>query len=140
MLLPPNISSLLAAISAHLDDQVIPAIAHNERLHMQTRAAQELLDMARRELKRGDAFLLAEWERLNGIQGTDIAPPASIAKLRASLLRRNEALAEGIREGKYDDPHGRAALLAHFLVTTREQLEIVNPRYLLEVDRESITG
>jgi hypothetical protein len=123
---PPNTTQLLSALYHFLS---IGMMKDKRRLAVETQVAAQLVKIVEREIMLSIPHDYAEWERINGIQGTDIAPPDATA-IHDALSRRNEALAEAIRQGKYDDAHGRAALLAHFLVTTQEQLEIVSPRYL----------
>lgn len=127
----PTTTQILDALHRFL----LPTAAQKGRLARETELAADLVKMVERETLLSIPQAYGEWERLNGIQGTDIAPPDAM-HIHDALGRRNEALAEGIRQGKYDDAHGRAALLAHFLVTTQEQLEIVNPRYLQSLGQE----
>lgn len=122
----PSTAQLLDALYRFLTSEMTK---DKRRLAAQAPTAAQLVKIVEREIALSIPQDYAEWERINGIQGTDIAPPDATA-IHGALSRRNEALAEAIRQGKYDDAHGRAALLAHFLVTTQEQLEIVNPRYL----------
>ena len=125
----PSHAQLLDIVYRFLKEDFRSSSVDESQRVWEAQTAAELVKMVERSIALSISQAYAEWERLNGIQGTDIAPP-DMTKIEEALSRRNEAFAEGIRQGKYDDAHGRAALLAHFLVTAQAALEITNPRYL----------
>lgn len=126
----PALSELLQAVQSFLETQIAPVVKGDSKLYFHTLVALNLLKIAEREVEMAGKHERAEWERLNGLQGVDIAAPANVTDLKSGLTRRNQLLTQAIRMGEYDDGTPHALLLAHLIATAREQLEIANPRYL----------
>lgn len=84
------------------------------------RVARNVVDIVRREIELGPAAL--ERERA-GLADLLEAPVDDLGEANAELARR-------IRAGDLGDR--RAALIAHLTATTRDKLEIANPRELDE--------
>ncbi|MFN8530557.1 MAG: DUF6285 domain-containing protein, partial [Anaerolineae bacterium] len=76
------------------------------------------------------------WNRLNGLTG-DTAALTDHSEWEAQLESRSVQLAMSIEQGAYDDDAVKRRLLFdHLLATTREALEITNPKLLQTMDAE----
>jgi len=126
----PALNELLKAVQDFLETQIAPIVKDESKLYFHTLVALNLLKIAEREVEMASKHERAEWERLNGLQGVDIAAPMNVPDLKGGLTRRNQLLTQAIRMGEYDDGTPHALLLAHLIATAREQLEVANPRYL----------
>jgi len=126
----PTLNEVLQAVQSYLESQIAPAVKEDSKLYFHTLVALNLLKIAEREVDMAGKHERAEWDRLNGLQGVDIAAPDNPTELKGGLTRRNHLLAQAIRMGEYDDATPHALLLAHLIATAREQLEVANPRYL----------
>lgn len=126
----PTIAELMDAIRNHLETQIIPAVHDDRKLYYQTLIAANLMKIIEREMQTGAEQLREEWTRLNFVQGVDMLYPGDSNKVRDSLAERNRQLCEEIKAGRYDYQPKRAALSEHLLVTTRQQLEVSNPKFL----------
>jgi Domain of unknown function (DUF6285) len=132
----PTIQELLAAVQMHLETQISPAIRYDAKLHFHTLVAVNILKIVSREIDAGSAPLIAEWERLNGLQGTDIPLSETNKDIIIGLERRNELLCQAIRNGEYDAAPSQAVLYAHLMANIRAQLEISNPKFLQALSNE----
>jgi hypothetical protein len=131
----PNATELLDAVRGHLETHVIPAVKHDGKLYFQTLVAINLLRVVERELKLAPDHMQAEWARLDHLEGARDIP--SDPRLAAQALHeRNTQLCENIRSGHYDGER-RAALFAHLLASTSEQLHIANPKFLQNLAQEA---
>ena len=122
----PNLSELIEAARLHMETAVIPAVKADRKLYFQTLVAINVLKIAERELLLGDAHAQAEWESLNTLEGVDTPIPNRLSDIKDALSERNAALSAAIRTGAYDD----TVLLHHLKMTTTNQLEVANPKYL----------
>ncbi len=110
----PTAAELVEAVAEFLRDEVMEQASG--RLRFNARVAANVLGIVERELKLGDAAAVAHAQRL------------------ATLGVAGDAeLVDAIRAGRFDDrlPELVAALRA----STRDRLEIANPRYLDDRDR-----
>jgi hypothetical protein len=126
----PTLSELLDAVRIHLDHSVVEAVQEDRKLYFQTLVAINALRIIEREMHAGFGPLQAEWGRLNFLQKVEKSLPTHPDEARAALAERNRKLCEEIVAGRYDYAPQRAALFEHLLMTTHEQLEIANPRFL----------
>ena len=136
----PTIAELLDAVRTHLENQVTPAIRDDRKLYYQTLVAANVLQIIEREMQTGVEQIREEWMRLNYVQGVDTLLPSDSTQAKDALAERNRKLCEEINVGRYDFMPQRAALFEHLLVTTRQQLEVNNPKFLemlAEEDRKS---
>jgi uncharacterized protein DUF6285 len=126
----PTIAELLEAVRTHLEKQVIPEIHDDRKLYYQTLVAVNVLRIIEREMQTGTEQIREEWLRLNYVQGVDTLLPSASGKAPDALADRNRKLCEEIKAGRYDYLPQRAALFEHLLLTTRQQLEVSNPKFL----------
>jgi Domain of unknown function (DUF6285) len=126
----PTMMELLNAVRNHLETQVIPEIRDDRKLYYQTLVAINVLRIIDREMQTGVEQLREEWMRLNFVQGVDTLLPSESSKAHDALAERNRKLCEEIDGGRYDYLPQRAALYEHLMVTTRQQLEVSNPKFL----------
>lgn len=132
----PALTELLDAVRSHIENHIVPAVKSDAKLYYHTLVAANLLRIAEREVVLSGLHARTEWDRLNGLDGTDLPFPSNSDDAHEGLLRRNEALCRAIRSGHYDPPNYRPVLFAHLMATTREQLEVANPRYLQIIAQE----
>lgn len=125
----PNAAELLAAARAHLERQVLPALA-DPRLRFQTLVAANVLAIVERELAAGDAPLRAAWQRLGGLLGRPEAGAPAGAELRAALAERERALIQAIQAGAFDTGPARERLAEHLRASALAELAVSNPRLL----------
>ena len=131
----PNLSELIDAARQHFETQVIPAIKGDPKLYFQTLVAINVLKVAERELALRWTHLQAEWSRLDGLYGESTPIPPDPTQAEAVLASRVVALCGEIRGGAFDGENKRA-LFDHLLTTTREGLEVANPKFLQTVEGE----
>lgn len=137
----PTAHELINAAIMHFEAAVIPAVRADRRLYFQTLVAVNVLKIVGREMTLGRDHLLAEWGRLNALLGDSVAPPAEPDAAQFALAARNAALCADLRAGKYDGAGAdQAALLAHLLATTVEQLAVANPKFLQTLAAEDAAG
>lgn len=120
----PAAPELLAAVEAHLREEVGPKLSGADAFYL--KVAANVLAIVRRELEQGPAAEAAEAERLRALTGED-----------ADLEALNRALVEAIESGAIDT--GDAALLRHLRATAMDKLAVDNPRYasyLRALDRD----
>lgn len=133
----PTLTELIDVVRAHLESAVIPVVKGDARLYFQTLIAVNLLRTAEREIQLRPAQQHAAWDRLNGLTGETTAAPTDPAEWEAQLDARSARLALSIDHGAYDDDAAqRRRLFDHLLATTREALEIANPKLLQTMDTE----
>ncbi|TVR24324.1 MAG: hypothetical protein EA396_01550 [Anaerolineaceae bacterium] len=124
----PTLTQLIDAARLHLQASIVPAVRADRKLYFQTLVAINVLHIAQREIEHGDEHASAEWRRLAELDGRHDEPPAPLSALQAALDTRNQALAQAIRAGDYDDQP--SALFAHLQTTAIEALQVANPRFL----------
>jgi len=123
----PDAVELIEAVQHHLESELLPLTkATHHKLYFQTLVAVNVLRIVSRELRAGDAPLLAAWERLDALMGPQPVPGCP-EDLPAALRARHAQLCAAIRQGDYNQHHG---LFDHLMATTIAQLEVANPRYL----------
>jgi hypothetical protein len=135
----PTLEELLAAVGIFLEKQIGPLVKDDPKLYYQTLIAYNLLKIAERELVWSDKHIQTQWERLNNLLEIDLPLPTNSVEAREALERRNEQLCERIRTGEHDEQWPRTVLFAHLLATTREQLEVANPKFLQVISQERAT-
>lgn len=127
----PTAQELIDAAIMHFESAIIPAVRSDRKLYFTTLVATNVLKIVGREMQHSRAHLLAEWERLNALQGGDQPLPVEPQAAQKALAERNSALCADIRAGKYDAAgEQQAALFAHLMATTVEQLVVANPKFL----------
>lgn len=130
----PTLSELLDAVRMHLETAVVPAVREDRKLYFQTLVTINVLKIAERELSMGSDHLRAEWGRLNTLDGGGYHPPSSDVEMRVELAERNRALCAAIRAGQYDDM--TRTLFSHLKMTSIEQLQVANPKFLSTLMKE----
>lgn len=126
----PEIDELLEAVIGHLSNEVIPTVKTNRKLYFQTLVANNLLKIVSRDLKYREQHQIAEWTRLNNLQGKHVELPTDAQMLKEALQERNKMLCLEIKNGTYDDPEAKQTLFEHLVQSTQEQLVVANPNYL----------
>lgn len=129
----PEIDELLAAVIGHLSNEVVPTIKANRKLYFQTLVANNLLKIVSRDLQHREQHQIAEWARLNTLQGKHVERPTDSLELKTSLQERNKLLCQEIQSGAYDNLSRKQALFEHLVQSTQEQLIVANPNYLASV-------
>jgi hypothetical protein len=109
----PTTEELLEAVREFLRDEVLPQT--EGRLQFHARVAANVLGIVEREVALGPAYDAAHAQRLAKLGVADDAE-----------------LAAAIRDGRLDDRLGD--VVAALRASTREQLAIVNPKYLDAAD------
>lgn len=127
----PSAAELIATVHAWLEREVLPLLK-DQRLRFEGLIAANLLAIVERELRLGDELLLAEWQRLEHLFGSETPLPPGVA-LAEALAERNRALCARIAAGACDTEPQRSALQAHLLQTAIDKLRIANPRLLARV-------
>jgi hypothetical protein len=123
----PNLAELISAVRFHLENELVPLTKEiNHKLYFQTLVATNVLRVAEREARLGQAHFKAEWSRLNMLLGDEVLPSDS-TQWQSALQARNQRLCEEIRQGKHDD---NQALFSHLKACATEQLEVANPKFL----------
>lgn len=129
----PTASELIEAAREHVESHLIPLVRDtNPKLYFQTLVAVNVLRIVERELASRDQHLLAEWERLNDIQGGQPLP-SSPTELSEKLSERTGQLCTDIRAGAYDE---EKQIFKHLKASAIEQLQVANPRYLAALQHE----
>lgn len=126
----PTLEELIDAVRQHVESHLIPLAKSDARLYFQTLVAINTLKVAERELKLGWGHMRAAWGRLNRLENVDLTLPHEPHAAHAVFKSRNRELCADVRAGVYDFEPRRSALFAHLLASTREQLEVANPRFL----------
>jgi hypothetical protein len=129
----PSAEELIAAVQAHLQEKVLPAL-EEPGLRFRTLVAANVLGIVAREQALAPELARAEWDRLRGLLSWEAPRPEALAALTAVIATMNEALCEAIDAGAFDEPAPRRALLAHCRQTAMEKLVIANPRFLERVE------
>ncbi|WP_029215346.1 DUF6285 domain-containing protein [Kallotenue papyrolyticum] len=127
----PSAAELIATVQTWLEREVLPLL-DDQRRRFEGLIAANLLGIVERELRLGDELLLAEWQRLDRLFGSETLLPPGTA-LAEALAERNRALCARIAAGGFDAEPQRAALQAHLLQTAIDKLRIANPRLLARV-------
>ena len=123
----PSATELIEAARQHLEMNVIPAVKDiNHKIYFQTLVAINVLRIVEREMALSRAHDRAAWERLDALLGESETPDSRESWAEA-LAQRNAELCAAIRAGKHDTD---ASLFEHLMMTTYEQLEVANPKYL----------
>lgn len=130
----PTAAELIEAARQHLESALVPVVRGDPKLYFQTLVAVNVLRIVERELALAEPHLLAEWESLNALDGTDQPAPPRQSALMDALAERNRALCERIRQGAHDGDDG--ALFAHVVRVTQAQLTVANPRFLQTLAQE----
>lgn len=126
----PTLEELIDAARLHIETHLIALTKGDARLYFQTLVAMNTLKVAERELKLGWGHMRAAWARLNRLEKIELALPHDPHAAHIAFKRRNRELCADVRAGVYDYDPRRSALFAHLLASTREQLEVANPRFL----------
>jgi hypothetical protein len=129
----PNASELLEAVADFLNDELLPLTAENPRLRFHSLIAINVLNIVMRELNESEPLMRAEWQRLTEL----LAQPAREIPEHPQQLRReitdfNRELCARLRAAPpdLDATAWHAQLTQHLHATTREKLQIANPRFL----------
>jgi hypothetical protein len=134
----PTASELIDAVRGHLETQIIPAVKGDGKLYFQTLVAINVLRVVERELKLAPDHALAEWARLNHLEGA-MEMPSDYRAVVAGLHERNAQLCTNIRAGRYDGENTQV-LFEHLVATSIEQLHVANPKYLQTLAQEDGVG
>lgn len=120
----PDHPTLLEALAAFLMADVAPKLEADKALQFRLLIAANLANVVASEARTHDARLKAEGARLATL--LSVTPPGSEAELEA-LTR---ALSRRLRAGELvNEP-----TLEHLLATSRETLEVTNPRFELDAE------
>ncbi len=120
----PTVDELLEAVAGFLHGDVMSNTTG--RINFHARVAGNVLQMLRRELTEMEGQLSREWAGLDGLLGVE-ATPASRDDTWRKIVKRNEALAQRVRDGFGDDETDRERLMAHFRATSHDKLAVSNP-------------
>ena len=115
----PTAEELVAAVRAHLIDNVAPLLTGQPAFHL--RVATNALAIIERTMAQGAALDHAELLRLRELVDQD-----------GDSMDLNRTLAAQIRAGDRDPSN--EALLAHLRQTAIDKLRLANPRYLTPRD------
>ncbi|GEM_PF-581508 len=143
----PTLGELIDAARMHVETHIVPVLKAEPslgRLYFQTLVAVNVLRIAEREIGLRGLHLGAQWSRLNAlheVMGDPPVPlPANTGEAEAALSDRVRGLCERIRAGAFDvngeQVAARSALFDHLLATTREALQVANPKFLETAERE----
>ena len=124
----PTAVELLNAVREFLEQDVMPGLEGRKRFHALVSA--NVLAIVARELAGEETMLVAEWERLRDLLGTDGAPPARLCDLRTAVEALTRRLCDRIRAGDADAGPFGEAVRAHVRATVVDKLRIANPKYL----------
>jgi len=94
--------------------------------------AGNILNILSREIAEGEPLMRAEWARLTELLNgeTEPQPPVHPAELYQATAALTHDLSNRIRAGEADSGAGWERIMAHLEKTTREKLQIANPRFL----------
>ena len=124
----PTAVELLNAVREFLEQDVMPGLEGRKRFHALVSA--NVLAIVAREIAGEETMLVAEWERLRDLLGTDDAPPARLGDLRTAVDALTRRLCDRIRAGDADAGPFGDAVRAHVRATVVDKLRIANPKYL----------
>lgn len=124
---PPSQEQLIEAIAAHLQGELLEAVA-DRGLRFRTLIAANLLRILQRERELGPQQAEREQQRLAQLLGVD-AGAAPLPELTQQLHAR-------VAAGDFDHDPPRARLMAHLKATAVEKLRIANPRFLERLEAE----
>ena len=130
----PSSDELLTGISRFLAEQIAPGIADRGQ-GFRLKIALYLLSVVQRELSHADEHDQREWAGLQALSGQDLAYPSDGASRQGALRSLNLELARSIREDEHADLE---AIRAHVLQTLRDKLAVVQPRFDLGPDCETL--
>ena len=126
----PNAQELVGAVAGFLSKEIVPVVS-DPRLRFRVLIAANVLGIVARELRVGEAPLLAEWQRLIALLDVEADdPPARATQLRNSVATMNEELCARIRAGEADAGEWRSEVLNHVEQTVIDKLQVANPKYL----------
>ena len=120
----PTVDELLEAVASFLHGDVMSNTSGRVNFH--ARVAGNVLQMLRRELTEMEGQLSREWAGLDVLLGVDPLP-ASRDETRRATIKRNDVLAQRVRDGFGDDEADRLRLMAHFRATIHDKLVVSNP-------------
>lgn len=124
----PTTAELVAAARDYLARELLPTVT-DQRLRFRGLVAANVLAIVERELRTGEAALLAEWESLSALLG--LAPAnAAPSALAEAVESANRELCARIRDGEADAGPFRDAVFGHTRAAVEAKLRISNPRYL----------
>lgn len=132
----PDLKDLIDAVHVHLEDNIKEAVRSDRKLYFQTLIAINLLKIAGRELNLTQTHQKAQWERLNALQGDELAFPTDPDIALNQLHIRNHQLCADIRAGHFDEINHKLSLFSHLVATTVAQLEVANPQHLDRINSE----
>jgi hypothetical protein len=124
----PTAIELLNAVREFLEQDVMPGLEGRKRFHALVSA--NVLAIVARELAGEETMLIAEWERLRDLLGTDDARPARLGDLRTAVDALTRRLCDRIRAGDADEGPFGDVVRAHVRATVVDKLRIANPTYL----------
>lgn len=124
---PPSWQQLLAAVSRHLQDELIPALDDPGRRYRSLIAAN-LLEIVQREHRLGPQQAQQEHRRLEALLGLE--------RSSDSLEQLTQRLHQQVSVGEFDQPPQWTQLMAHLKASAVERLRIANPRFLARLEAE----
>ena len=124
----PTAIELLTSVREFLEQDVLPGLEGRKRFHALVSA--NVLAIVARELAGEETMLVAEWERLRDLLGSDDAAPARLDDLKSSVDQLTRRLCDRIRAGDADGGAFGEAVRAHVRATVVDKLRIANPKYL----------
>ena len=124
----PTAVELLTSVREFLEQDVLPGLEGRKRFHALVSA--NVLAIVARELAGEETMLVAEWERLRDLLGSDDTAPTRLDDLKSSVDRLTRRLCDRIRAGDADGGAFGEAVRAHVRATVVDKLRIANPKYL----------
>jgi hypothetical protein len=127
----PTAPSLLAAVRAFLQQEVLPGVT-DQRLRFRALIAINVLSIVEREIADDEAMLQAEWEALIALDpaASVVDRPPTLVALRLDIEARQRALCRRIQAGEADAGPWRAAVLRYARWSVEAKLAVANPRLL----------
>ena len=124
----PTAIELLTSVREFIEQDVLPGLEGRKRFHALVSA--NVLAIVARELAGEETMLVAEWERLRDLLGSDEAAPTRLDDLKRSVDQLTRRLSDRIRAGDADEGPFGEAVRAHVRATVVDKLRIANPKYL----------
>ena len=124
----PTAVELLTSVREFIEQDLLPDLEGRKRFHALVSA--NVLAIVARELAGEATMLVAEWERLRDLLGSDDAAPTRLDELKSSVDQLTRRLCDRIRAGDADGGAFGEAVRAHVRATVVDKLRIANPKYL----------